>query len=279
MLVTSAVVLISSAALAGPNARVTLTPHGNVDCLETGGDICSTIQLPATCEELNPDACPDPSGVEWYLIVAVAPPGVEELAFTTITFGLGDYIDSACYVARFGPCFQELGPVQIPSAGWPGPNSGTSVTWAPECLTGGLVPVYYFGFYVYYGGGTVPLGDFYPGQTAAVASCDAPFPVDDPIEDPDGDGFFGILGCGEASGKRECPLPRMDVGVCCVDTDGDGVLETCAHGVSEDECFHVLDGTMWFPGELCGPDNEPCPQEPISTRQTSWDRIRTTYED
>lgn len=279
MLVTSAVVLVSSAAHAGPNARATLTPHGNVDCVETGGDVCSAVQLPATCEELNPDACPDSNGVEWYLIVAVAPPDTETLTFTTITFGIGSYDHYDCYLASFGPCFQQFGPLEIPSAGWPRSYSGTSVSWAPECLTGKLVPVYYFGFYIYYGGDAVPLGDFYPGQTAAVFSCDAPFPVEDPIADPNDDGFFGIMGGGDATGKRECPIPDMSLGVCCIDTDGDGVLETCAPGVSEEECFLGLGGTMWFPGVPCGPDNEPCPQEPIEGRQTSWDRIRTVYRD
>jgi hypothetical protein len=260
-------------ALAGPNANVTLTPMGNVSGAETNGDVCGTIagQLPAECEGMDPNAAPDLGGVEWYVAVAAG----NGLAFNTITFGVGDYDPYACYLAGYGPCSADLGPLEIPSAGWPGPVSGTSVSWAPNCLTGNLVPVYYFGFYVYYGGGPVPLGDFYPGQTAAVVSCDSP-PEEDIILDVNGDGLFGIMGCGDDPGLTECFGEQPILGACCVDTDGDGIDETCIPGVTEIDCFEVLGGSLWFPETDCGPNNEPCPQ-PTPVQETTWGQIKSIY--
>jgi hypothetical protein len=257
-------------ALAGPNAGLTLTPMGNVSGAETNGDVCGTIaaQLPAACDDTDPNAAPDGGAVEWYIAVAAG----DGLAFNTITFGVGDYDPYACYIAGFGPCFPELDPLEIPSgADWPGPATGTSVSWAPACLTGDLVPVYYFGFYVYYGGGPVPLGDFFPGQTAAVVSCDSP-PEEDVIT------AFGTMGCGDDPGQVECPgEPPDTLGACCVDLDDDGIDETCFPDVTEFECFEILMGSLWFPETPCGPNNEPCPQPPVATQETTWGQIKSIY--
>jgi hypothetical protein len=265
--------LLPAGSHAGPNANLTLTPMGNVLGAETNGDICGTIaaQLPAECDQMDPNATPTSVGVEWYIAVAAG----NGLCFNTITFGIGDYDPYTCYVASYGPCSGDLGPLEIQSAGWPGPFSGTSVSWAPNCLCGDLVPVYFFGFYVYYSGGPVPLGDFYPGQVAAVVSCDSP-PEEDPITDPNEDGVFGIIGCGDDPGYTECEQFGT-WGACCVDTDGDGIDETCIPGVYENECFEVLGGSLWFPETDCGPNNEPCPQ-PTPVQETTWGQIKSIYQ-
>jgi hypothetical protein len=141
--------------------------------------------------------------MEWFLAVAA---GEQELCFDTIVFGLGAYDTYDCYLGVWGPCFADLGPIEVPSADWPGPNSGTAVSWAPSCLCGMLVPVYYFGFYVYASdgipGGPVPLGDFYPGLQAVVQSCGDPT-EEDPIEG------FGVMGVGDDPGLRVCPGPPV----------------------------------------------------------------------
>jgi hypothetical protein len=261
---------------AGPNAGVTLTPMGNVSGAETNGDVCGTIgaQLPAVCEDMNPNAAPDILGVEWYIAVAAG----NGLCFNTIVFGIGDYDPYACYVAGYGPCSPDLGPLEIPSAGWPGPHSGTAVSWAPNCLCGDLVPVYYFGFYVYYGGGPVPFGNFYPGNSATVVSCTSP-PEEDPITDPNDDGFFGIIGCGDDPGHTECKQVGPILGACCVDMDGDGGPETCFPDVSEEDCFEVLDGMVWFPETPCENPGEPgWPCDPTTpAEQTTWGQIKSIY--
>lgn len=263
--VVAALALVVGTTLAGPNEGLTLTPLGGVNVDETSGDPCVDIFDPGlSCEDVDPNAQPDGLGVEWYLVLAA---GASPLAFNTITFGIGDFDPYACYIGAYGPCFGEFGPLQIPSAGWPGPMSGTSVSWAPNCLTGMLVPVYWFGFYVYYGGGPVPLGDFYPGQTAAVVSCDSP-PEEDPIV------AFGVMGCGNDPGVQACP--GETVGACCVDMDQDGIPETCIPSVSEVECFEVLGGSLWFPETPCGPENEPCPP-PTPVQETTWGKIKGMY--
>jgi hypothetical protein len=196
-LITAALMIVASTAHAGPNEGIVLTPHGNVKCAETSGDICGVLeaQLPDTCEETDPNACPDSYGLEMYIAVAA---GETELAFNTITFGIGEYDLYACYLPTYGPCRPDLGALEIPSAGWPDPYTGTSISWAPNCLHGTLVPVYYFGFYVYYSGGPVPFGDFYPGRPATVTSCGDP-PEEDPIVG------FGVIGCGDDPGQQVCP--------------------------------------------------------------------------
>jgi hypothetical protein len=247
---------------------IVLTVHGNLGCVEPNGDPCGAIEIPSDCEQTNPNACPDESGVEWFLAVVTAE---EELAFNTVTFGIGNYDPYACYLVAYGPCFPELQPLEISSDGWPGPLSGTSVTWAPNCLEGRLVPVYYFGFYVYYGGGPVPLGDFYPGQSPAIVNCVFP-PTEDPIVG------FGVMGCGTDPGMRACPQIGDILGACCVDLDQDGIGETCIPAVSEEMCFTELGGVLWFPETDCGSSNEPCPQ-PTRVEQTTWGRIKSMYRD
>lgn len=197
LLIAVAVVVVAGSAQAGPNEGVVLTPHGNVNGLDPIDHPCVIFPIPPTCEETDPNAAPDSELVDWFIVLAA---GSGELSFSTITFGLGDFDPYECYIVAFGPCFPELNPLEITSAGWPSPNSGTSVSWAPNCLQGTLVPVYYFAFYAYPTGGPVPLGDFYPGRPASVISCGDP-PQEDPIAG------FGVMGCGEDPGLRVCPAP------------------------------------------------------------------------
>jgi hypothetical protein len=178
--------MLLAGSFAGPNKGVILGVHGNVGGIDTNGDPCTAIALPWTCWELVPTATPDGNGVEWFLIVAVREP--EELAFNTITFGIGDFDAEVCYISMYGPCFSEFSPLEIPTDDWPGVTSGTSVSWAPECLTGNIVPVYYFGIYVY-APGAIPLGPFYPGQDENLVSCNEP-PEEDAIW------AYGEIGCG-----------------------------------------------------------------------------------
>jgi len=188
-----AALVIGPAAFAGPNDGVVLTVHGNVNGAATGGVPDNAISLPFNCADMSPTAKPDQDGVEWFLVVAASP---SRLRFDTITFGLGDYNQSLCYISFFGPARQDLAPLELPSLGWPAPNEGTAVTWSPNCLSGSLVPVYYFGIYAY-GAGEIPLGDFYPAQRAVVVSCERP-PDEDEIL------VFGSLGCGGAAGASAC---------------------------------------------------------------------------
>lgn len=256
----------ATVAFAGPNDGVTLTVQGNVTGVETEGDPCGNIPIPATCEETSPVAMGDATGEEWFIVLAA---GANPLAFTTITFGIGDYDPYACYIDQKAPCFGTLGPLEIPSDGWPGPNTGTSVSWAPNCLTGMLVPVYYFGVYVY-GPGTVPLGNTYPGQQAEVISCDDP-PVSDPILQ------FGSFGCAGAAGEQVCPeIGPGPEGACCVDTNQDGNPETCMGPMPQVDC-EAMGGVYQGDDSVCDPN--PCPPDtpPTATQETTWGQIKSIY--
>jgi hypothetical protein len=205
-----ALAVLTCGAMAGPNEHAGLFVQGNAAGVETNGDPCTAIALPATCWDLVPTATPDASDVEWFLIVAVHQP--EQLSFNTITFGIGDYDYGAgvAYIAGYGPCFSNYGPLEIPSDGWPigeppGDASGTSVSWAPECLTGNIVPIYYFGFYAYGNPQTIQLGDFYPGQDPNFVSCGSP-PEEDSVV------AFGVMPLGGAAADPvDCELvPVME---------------------------------------------------------------------
>lgn len=190
--------LLATGSHAGPNEDGILVVHGNVDGVDTGGDPCSGIPIPETCEELIPGAIPDGYGVEWFVVIAAGNGLGDGLSFNTITFGIGNYDMQACYIAYYGPCYPELMPLEIPTYDWPGRYQGTAVSWAPHCLSGRVVPIYYFGVYAY-GDGIVPLADEYPEQPAAFVSCDQ-LPEEDPIAG------FGTFGYGDAVGQGpDCP--------------------------------------------------------------------------
>jgi hypothetical protein len=183
---------------AGPNEGGLLAIHGNITGITPPSGPCTDIPIPDTCGELVPTAEPDFYGIEWFLVIAAREP--EPLSFNTIIFGIGAYDPEACYIVAYGPCHQELFPLEIPSAGWPWPLEGTAVSWAPECLEGNLVPVYFFGVYVY-APGQIPFGEFYPGHTSVFVSCTEP-PEEDSIA------AYGTMGCGGAEGENPClPLP------------------------------------------------------------------------
>jgi hypothetical protein len=183
---------------AGPNEGGVLAVHGNVDGVDTDWDPCTNILLPDTCSELIPTATPDGNNVEWFLILAVREP--EPLSFNTIVFGIGDYQETSCYIAHYGPCHQELEPLEIPNDRWPERYTGTSVSWHPNCLEGNLVGVYYFGVYTY-APGQIPLGDWNIPHPASFISCSP--------QEEDLIAAFGTIGCGGADGENSCPASSL----------------------------------------------------------------------
>jgi hypothetical protein len=238
-------------AFAGPNAGVVLSVQGNVDGVETDGIPCTTIALPATCEELNASASPDLTDVYWYLAVVVSDPA-NTPNFNTVTFGLGAFSMAESYVAVTGSCV--AGALEVSTSGWPGPGEGTAVSWAPDCLYGYMEPVYFFGVYQYVLG-PIPLGA-HPVQGANVVDCSA---------DPQTDDFVG-LGVMEGTNPT-CPGgTQPEPGACCFGPLCVMLLET--------ECADQ--GGDWYGGD-CGPNNEPCPQEPTPTQETTWGSIKNIY--
>lgn len=250
--------LSAGVAFAGSNAGIQLHVHGNVAGVETNGDPCGALAVPADCGGLVPSGAPDANGAEWFVVVAVSPPA-NSPNFNTIIFGVGDYVPlQSCYVALYGPCHADLNPLETSSAGWPGPSTGTAVSWAPNCLTGHVEPVYYFAVYSY-GGGAIPLGDFYPGQAAGVVSCDSP-PEEDPFAS------YGAMGCGGDPGSNpECPGAPPEPAACCVGPD--------CFMLTEDEC-NAAGGEYQGDGTNCVDID--CGIV-TATEQTTWGQIKSTY--
>lgn len=193
-IVVAGLLMLGGAALAGPNEGIFLAVHAGGRGIETNGNPGATLPVPDNCEDFVPTVDGGP-GVQWFTVLAVSTQC--NPSFNTVTFGLGQ--DSAnCYVAAAVPARPEFSPMEIPSDEWPEPNSGTCVSWAPNCLTNPIEPIYYIGFYSY-GPGTIELGDFYPGQPAGVVDCSLP-PVADAFED------FGVVGHGGSAGSNPyCP--------------------------------------------------------------------------
>lgn len=199
-LVLLGLVVTISPALSGPNEGVFLAVHGFLPPIQTFegfGQPIPECEVPEDCLGLQSSGQPTELGIEWFSVVVLSPPS-NDPNFQSICFGIRDYNPINCYVGFFGPCHWELDPLEVHLGDWPRPFSGTCVSWAPHCLTSHIEPVYYFGIYVYYGGGEVPLGDGGVGNPPMVASCGEP-PEVDPFED------FGVMGCGDAEGYNpEC---------------------------------------------------------------------------
>lgn len=188
-----ALILITSPAHAASNEGIVLMVHG-----VPYGEHTVNCDVPETCEELTSNTEPDAFGIEWFLVVLVSPPE-NEPNFNTVTFSIGDYDTNDLYVAYTGPCHRELDPLEVPLGGWPLPISGVGISWAPNCLTSHIEPVYYMGAYVY-GPETVYFGNFY-GSSSSVVDCGFP-PEEDPFAD------FAAMGFGGDPGYNpECPEP------------------------------------------------------------------------
>ena len=98
-------------------------------------------------------------------------------------------------MADWGPCDLIGSPLEIPGDGWPGPNTGTAVSWAPDCWSGDLVPVYWLVTYAY-ASGVIPL-EAHPIQNSTFVDCSSP-PIEDTISG------YGSMGFG-FSGQNPCP--------------------------------------------------------------------------
>ncbi|MBU1700161.1 MAG: T9SS type A sorting domain-containing protein [Candidatus Eisenbacteria bacterium] len=180
--------------VAGPNAGGVLVVHHDPELVYTAG-VCDSLVVPSDCTELNPTAAADGSPQLWFVLAAF--PDSLANRFSTVVFGLGDYDDTDLVIGAAGPCATFGTPLEIPSPGWPGPNSGTAVSWAPACGSGGLVPVYWFVTYAY-AQGSIPLGDYYPNQSSAFVSCGS-LPEEDTVS------AFATMGFG-TPGENQCPI-------------------------------------------------------------------------
>ncbi|MCA9759807.1 MAG: hypothetical protein KDA27_28680 [Candidatus Eisenbacteria bacterium] len=92
---------------------------------------------------LNPTGPPD-TGTYVASVLAAFPEGsCPELK--AASFGLGDYDTGNVTFVDYGPCAS----VELNTAGWPGPNEGTAVTFS-NVVRSQLIEIYWFAAYAYY---------------------------------------------------------------------------------------------------------------------------------
>lgn len=197
----------------------------------------------------------DEAPVSWFVLSAWA----EEKVWGLCQFGFGDFDPALFAFSEWSACC-PVGFLEIPTAGWPGPNAGTaftrigSVGWEAS-----IAPVYWFGGYAYAASapGMIPLG-VDPSYNFAgwVNNVNPPAAFEAEC--------LGALGI-DMDGVACHPIPPVAVAVCCVGHDC--VLE------SEAGCLDL--GGAWHPEWV---SCEPNPCLPLPAAQASWGRIKSIYK-
>jgi hypothetical protein len=104
----------------------------------------------------------------WFVLAAWSEPK----EWRGVEFGLAAYDSTICALTSWGPCFPGSSGLEIPTAGWPGPNDGTTLTATGAPWSGNFLPVYYFVSYAYYAG-EIPLGVHPVTGFGGTANCDS----------------------------------------------------------------------------------------------------------
>jgi hypothetical protein len=178
--------------------------------------------------------------VVWYVLAAW---GTEDKTWCGTEFGLGAFDAGLFGFVEAAPCFPVEG-LEIPTAGWPGPNEGTAFVVTGDPWMGNWVPVYYFGGYAYgYAApGDIPLDVDPPTGFAGFGNCLAP-PQSFPAYAL---GSMGINYDGIVPDFPEPPMPWA----CCFD---DGRCQM----LTEADCA-AAGGIAWLEQVTCEPN--PCDQ-------------------
>ncbi|MCK4302907.1 MAG: hypothetical protein KAY24_01560 [Candidatus Eisenbacteria sp.] len=144
-------------------------------------------------------------GVVWYVLAAWN----EDKEWCATQFGLGNYDARVFAFSDFGACFPGIEGLEIPTAGWPGPNDGTAFVVTGDPWTGNYVPVYYFTGYAYgyYGGEVLQLTSDPSSGFGGWANCLA-------VPTPYAATGFGGLGINIDGTYAEPPSGQP--GVCCI---------------------------------------------------------------
>jgi hypothetical protein len=177
------------------------------------------------------------SSAIWFVLAAWAGPK----KFCGAEFGMGTYDPAAFVLTDNGACGNNFTPLTLPGTGWPGPNTGFSMSAPPGgSWRGNYVPVYYFAGYAYDPGTTMPITANPTTQFGGIANCAIPS-VQIASE------CFGIMGI--LQDGHYCEPPTVVPGACCF---GGGDCQL----VLQDQC-DVLGGT-WDGSAQCTEPN-PCP--------------------
>ena len=233
-------IAVAGAATAGPNEGGTLIVHGDPSVVYTT-DIdryCGFAPLPAGCESAVTNYPFFDKFVWW--VKAAFPEGASP-RLSGVVFGV-EYDDSQIFLLGWGPC----GDFELADGSWPGPGSGTAVTFQnPQ--TSQLVDLYWFAGYDYYGNGVSFDLAPNPSQGAKFADDSVPSILDDIAG-------LGSLGFASNPGTLPCPAAGAREGACCFEDGSCQVL-------TADDCG-LAGGTYFGDDTVCDPN--PCPQPPAT---------------
>ena len=250
------------------------------------------------------DLSADYAAVTWYVLAT----WTEEKTFCGVQFGLDAYDPALMNIVEYAGCFPATGGLQIGSPGWPGPEEGIQFVVTGDSWGGNLVPVCWFGGYVYSEAapGRVQLG--LDGQTGPepfggfVNCLNPPAGID-----ATGFGAIGINQDGVAVFPFE-PLPRR---ACCIDSDCELLTQgdcdslagiwldealacspnpciweaACCYGGPEPTCILMTQtacegiGGIWHSDWLsCDPNPCPVPEWACCYGPTGEECLLVTYE-
>ena len=178
----------------------------------------------------------------WFVIAAWY--GPEDKEWCGTEFGLGDYTAGNFVYSEHNPCYPAGGGLEIPTAGWPGPNEGIAFVVTGDPWVGNYAAVMHFGGYAYgYGETVIPIALDPPTAFAGFSNCAAP---PEPF-DAFALGGLGINMDGIYAQPEEQITPE---GACCIGYD--------CFILTEEMCF-LEQGEYLGDNTVCEPN--PCPAE------------------
>ncbi|MFH1144558.1 MAG: hypothetical protein V1774_08460 [Candidatus Eisenbacteria bacterium] len=252
--------LFPAMTFAGPHDGGILIPHVNPSISYTSAvtDYSGQSNLSECGSAVVQGQVDSEKAQVWYVTACFAdPPGRVSLA--GFSFGLGSFDDGRMSFVSWGDCLgygAGCDILEIPSAGWPGANTGVSVALveAGPGASGEVVELYWFASYVY-SAVTVPIGLNPMTDRAGFLDSSTPQEYDEVAD-------FGSMGFGQP-GYNPSGTPSEPEGACCLWGLCDVLsLEDCEDQGGE----YRGDFTVCFP--------DPCPQ-PI---ETSWGQLKQMYE-
>ena len=173
----------------------------------------------------------------WFVIAA----WMEDKEWCGTEYGFGVFDPAIFVFSEWGGCYPPDGGLEIPTAGWPGPNEGIAFVVTGAAWMGNYVPVMHFGGYAYAGEGVIPLDIDPPTMFAGFSNCAAPPMPFDAVE-------LGGMGI-NMGGIYAQPTEIIVRGACCLP---DYVCEFWTY----EECMQ-MDGEYLGDNIPCEPDN-PC---------------------
>ncbi len=209
------------------------------------GGWCATYALYPiqSLQEVNAQLAP--GAVVWFVVAAWE----EDKTCCGVEFGFGAYDPSLINLQAYGPCFPVNG-LEIPTAGWPGPDEGTAFVTTGTPWSGNYMPVYSFSGYAYdysHGATVIPLSVDPP--TGFCGFCNCTNPPQMAVVGPEQRGDMGI----NMQGVVPVFPPPPAIAACCLGQP----LGACVM-LTEEECG-LAAGTWLGEGTACEPVN-PCPQ-------------------